>query len=433
MDGDGIADYAVINRDAVRQVRILEVCSARDDRILWSTERPYSGYFGYALVGDFNLDGDGKPDVMVSDTRVQPGGAIYAYSNNGTLLYTVLGTQKMLLGISLAKVGDADGDGRDDFVAGAYDVDDLGRALLISGATGRIIHTGRGELPGDYTGYSLTGCGDLDGDGVPDFASGGDDFFSARGAVRLFSGRTGEVIDTVTGPGLRNGFGAALAGGNDFDQDGVPDLVVGAVGIFSIFVISGRDRSVLYSERGTYQLGRDVAALKPQPGGPFPFFFLPNGGYYVNPGSYGQMRCFRGAPKGVQVFGAPFRGTEPKFPKIGLRDLGPNGVRIHLSGAPPGRPAALLIGFSQMTWIGQPLPLALYPFGFPDGSMLYTSVETMIGVTTGTNGIAKGYAFVDLPLRPTSPGLVTVHAQWLCFDASNRPAAFSQAISWRVY
>jgi len=432
MDGDSIGDYAVISRDAQRQVRLLEICSAQDDRLLWSTERPYGGYLGYALAGELNLDGDGKPDVIVSDTRVQPGGAIYAYSNNGTLLYTVLGTQELLLGISLAKVGDVDGDGKDEFVSGGYDVDNLGRALLVSGADGRILHMGRGELPGDYTGYAVTGCGDLDGDGVPDFASGGDPFFSARGAVRLFSGRTGAVISTWAGSYPRDGFGSALAGGYDFDQDGVPDLLVGAVNITGAYLISGRDRAVLYFERGTYLVGRDVAALRAQPGSPFPLFFLPNAEYYVNPG-WGQMRCFRGAPRGVQVLGAPFRGAEPTFPKIGLRDLGPNGMRVHLSGAPQGRPAALLLGFSRTTWMGQSLPLALYPFGFPDGSMLYTSVEGMVGVTTGTTGIASGYASVDLPLRSTHPGTLTVHAQWLCFDAANRPAAFSQAITWRTY
>ena len=436
MDGDGVADYAVVSRDADRKVRTLEVRSALDDRTLWSTERPYSGYLGYALAGDLDLDGDRKPDVIVSDTRVSPGGAIYAYSNNGTLLYTVLGTQELLLGVSLAKVGDVNGDGKDEFVSGAYDVDNLGRALLISGADGRILQTGRGELPGDYTGYSVTGCGDLDGDGAPDFASGGDTFFSARGAVRVFSGRTGNVLYTLTGPSpLSDGFGTSLAGGHDFDQDGVPDLVIGAPGVIQysgVFVISGRDRAVLYQEAGSYNVGDFVSASRAAPGSPFPLFFLPQWWYYANPG-WSRTRCFRGAPKGVQVFGAPFRGTLPAFPKIGLRNLGSNGVRIHLSGAEPGRPAALLLGWSRSTYLGQPLPMPLYPLGFPDGSMLYTSIDAMVGVTTGTTGIASGYAYVDLPLRPTDPGSLTIHAQWLCFDAAHRPAAFSQAISWRVH
>jgi len=95
----------------------------------------------------------------------------------------------------------------------------------------------------DEFGISLAGLGDLDGDGVPDLAVGaiGDDnggnksgavwilFLNADGTVK-FESKISETMGGFTG-GLDNvdGFGLALATIGDVDLDGVADLAVGAV------------------------------------------------------------------------------------------------------------------------------------------------------------------------------------------------------------
>jgi hypothetical protein len=112
-----------------------------------------------------------------------------------------------------------------------------------------------------------------------------------------------------------------------------------------------------------------------------------------------------------------------------MRDLGTLGVRIHLSGAEPGRTALLALGLSSTSWAGQPLPLALDPVGLP-GCLLYTSVEVLTPVLVGTAGVAAGYASVEVPLPLLNPGTVTLHGQWLVPWASGG-AKTSDALRWR--
>ncbi|MEC4688677.1 MAG: hypothetical protein VST64_10290, partial [Nitrospirota bacterium] len=79
----------------------------------------------------------------------------------------------------------------------------------------------------------------------------------------------------------------------------------------------------------------------------------------------GRLRVYRGSPGGVQGFGTSCRGSLPRAPKIGMRDLGAKGARITVYDANPGSPALLLAGVSRESFGAIKLPLSLDPFGFP--------------------------------------------------------------------
>ena len=122
-----------------------------------------------------------------------------------------------------------DGDGCDDFVSGGGDTTAFagagaGGGILFSGRTGKVLVVGLDEQQGDNLGAAVDGCGDMDGDRIPDFVAGGGQ--SQRVAVRAFSGRTGQGIRSWTNATVSTLGGLAIkSGGIDIDQDGVPEVI----------------------------------------------------------------------------------------------------------------------------------------------------------------------------------------------------------------
>lgn len=160
-------------------------------------------------------------------------------------------------------MGDMNGDGVVDFVMGhrpdlpTYDAKTAGNFVwAMSGKDGAVIHTWDG---GDYFGASLANVGDIDGDGVDDFATsevmpkdakrrvecvhlGAADSAAEHGFdvapdphagnrhVRILSGRSGAEIASVGAAQNIKGFGVGLAGGHQLTGDSTPDLLIGATG-----------------------------------------------------------------------------------------------------------------------------------------------------------------------------------------------------------
>ena len=216
------------------------------------------------VKGVADYDGDGKGDVLqvhcppplcaFNEVRV-------VSSVTGQVLWQVTspsGIATSDFGRSIAVAGDVDGDGWDDFIVGepgsssTFPLWLRGNIYIFSGNTGQILVQVTGQTPVDGLGVYVAPAGDMDGDGVPDFAGG------TRTAVngidddiRVFSGATGAIIHCVspvnpfgTGPIPLEG----LDGGEDVDGDGVPDMVfslpvegftANTFGAGAIYVLSG--------------------------------------------------------------------------------------------------------------------------------------------------------------------------------------------------
>ena len=450
MNGDGTPDYLTLSWEYLRRTpNRLEVRSGHDDAVLWKVERPPWEAFGHALLGGVDLDGDKRPDVVATAPYYWNGGrygAVFAYRNSGEPLWQVIGTPELTPGLptfwnTLGRVGDLDGDGGDDIVVGGVDAAGNGGAggaggLVLSGRTGQLLLSGLGP-PGVQIGDCCQGCGDLDADGVPDFAVGS----LYANLLYAFSGRDGHQLYRWQDSTL----GAAVRAGVDFDLDGVPDIVAGAIGFRrpdgrsgALFAFSGRDGTPLMriDPRPGYGSGGSFAAklalLAPQPGNPFPLLAI--GDPRANAGipDLGRVTVYRTAPPGVQPLGAACAGTLARAPRIGIAGLGvlaSEGVRVHLSNAPPATPALLLFGFSKTTWGSIPLPLALDVLGFR-GCELFTSVDVAVPVTTGTTGNDLGYASFDL-LLPLGAGSGSMYMQWLVLgQGAGAPGGLSAALEW---
>lgn len=143
-------------------------------------------------------------------------------------------------GTEIAAVDDLNGDGYTDFLVGApgsyQSTDYKGKVYLFLGGTEPTepLLTLEGENAGDRFGASLTGLGDIDGDGYNDFAIGADkadDGGADAGKVYIYYG--GKQIDnepdvTLIGERSNDWFGTAIAGGSDINGDQIPDLIIGA-------------------------------------------------------------------------------------------------------------------------------------------------------------------------------------------------------------
>jgi hypothetical protein len=143
----------------------------------------------------------------------------------------------------VAAAGDVNGDGVGDLLVGAPRVAFIGYAYVFSGADGTILRTFVGENYDDLFGRQAIRCGDMDGDGIAEYAISAeraDHTSNDAGRVRVFSGQTGAVLYYFDGDGGGVSLGSSLAALGDVNSDGVADLAVaqwkhhpGSVKVFS--------------------------------------------------------------------------------------------------------------------------------------------------------------------------------------------------------
>ncbi|MCP4963392.1 MAG: hypothetical protein GY925_29505, partial [Actinomycetia bacterium] len=289
VDGDGIPDIAGgasrdgdrgTYRGAVYVLFLNADGTVKAEQKISSTTGGLTGplddsdYFGFSVAGVGDVDGDGIVDIAAGAAWDGDGGtkrgAVYVLFLNAD--GTVKAEQKIsttaggltgpldnsdYFGMSVAGVGDVDGDGITDIAVGANGDDDGGANrgaayVLFLNADGTVkaeqkISSTTGGLTGplddvDRFGTSVAGVGDADGDGIHDIAVSAyydDDGGSSRGAAYvLFLNADGTVkaeqkISSTTG-GLTgplddsDRFGSSVSGMGDVDGDGIVDIAVGA-------------------------------------------------------------------------------------------------------------------------------------------------------------------------------------------------------------
>ncbi len=211
-----------------------------------SPQPQQGGLFGERMRTLGDVDGDGARDVLISSNRFDDRvGRVYVYSGRTRALLQTIGSPSPQVGASFgfwtANLGsDVDEDGVADFVVSSpgqvIDGEKVGQVYVFSGRTGDLVRTisppeslgATGRFGGDFGG-NVIAPGDLNGDGIGDFVATASGAFGGRGAAYAFDGRTGDFLYKVSNPSEQaSSLGFGAAELGDIDGDGVGDYQLGA-------------------------------------------------------------------------------------------------------------------------------------------------------------------------------------------------------------
>lgn len=193
--------------------------------------------FGQCVRFTGDLDADGFDEMLVSADGYDAGGSasgrVYVFSGRTRQVLRTHDGEAAgdRFGFALDGLPDVDMDGVKDYVVGAP-LNHLGapfggRVYVYSGATGNVISQLQGAS-GDLMGWTVARAGDFDGDQAQDIVVGGiygGGYLS--GTAVCCDARSGLVHHTWIGENGNDRFGFQVAGGRDFNGDGLDDIVVG--------------------------------------------------------------------------------------------------------------------------------------------------------------------------------------------------------------
>lgn len=209
---------------------------------------------GMRLAGAGDVNNDGTPDFMSGERYYDTtGGAVRVFSGaNGSEIHTLAPAGSVTLGEGIASLGDLNGDGHADFIAGDPWNDDGatngGRVLIFSGLDGSVLRNQAGTQTDGKYGHAVAGLGDIDGDTIPDYAVG--EFESNAGAsnggsIYVYSGATGTEIFFHHGTTANGSQGSAVANAHDVDGDGTNDVIASSE--TEVVVLSGVSGAVIHT------------------------------------------------------------------------------------------------------------------------------------------------------------------------------------------
>lgn len=231
VDEDGQDDFLLSIPDEPDEgewIGLVRIVSGRDGSTL-STMRQVHGTHFESVLPAGDVDGDGRSDLFVHDR----------FPDRTRVVSADLTTEILAMEDSwefgARPAGDLDGDGHGDILIAESRAngggESRGRVRVLSGADGSMLREHVGEADEEFLGCDVGDLGDVDGDGVHDYAiSTASSLYEKRADsfVLLHSGRDGGVLRKIQGV-RKDGFQSwiHLAPTGDLDRDGVNDLLLG--------------------------------------------------------------------------------------------------------------------------------------------------------------------------------------------------------------
>ncbi len=263
---------------------------------------------GISVSGAGDVNGDGLDDLLIGAYRADPNGhldagesyVVYGSTNgfsagfnlsslNGTNGFVINGIDEFdYSGYSVSGAGDVNGDGLDDLLIGAYGANSqAGESYVVygspngvaaglnlsslNGTTGFVINGIDGD---DRSGYSVSGAGDVNGDGFDDLLIGAYGANSQAGESYVVYGSPNGVAAALNLSSLNgiNGFvingidgadqsGYSVSGAGDVNGDGLGDLLIGAHRADPNGNLSAGESYVVYGSPNGFSAGFNLSSL----------------------------------------------------------------------------------------------------------------------------------------------------------------------------
>jgi FG-GAP-like repeat/IPT/TIG domain/Immunoglobulin I-set domain/FG-GAP repeat len=231
LDGDGRLDIVLANRN-FNTVSVFQNFSTPGNITTNSfgtrVDLPVAGVPFTVAVAD--LDGDGKPDIIVSDQASNMVSVLKNVGTSGTIWTNSFAAPVNFAvgpGPSFMTIADLDGDGKPDVVTvNGSDNNNAVSVLRNTSTVGNITFAPAVNFPGLPSSHEIA-IGDLDGDGKPDLAVSS---FNNGQAVSIYRNTStpGGITFNSFSPHVDysvGGWGNTVAIG-DLDGDGKPDVLV---------------------------------------------------------------------------------------------------------------------------------------------------------------------------------------------------------------
>jgi hypothetical protein len=220
-------------------------------------------HVGSSVSGAGDVNGDGIDDVIIAafNQKMQVSSSYIVYGNNSlpsTIYLSSLGSRGVTInGIgrgtySVSGAGDVNGDGIDDVIMGNPETNNtVGRSYIIYGSNQLPSTITLPLIPGQgvtmygihelgQSGWSVSGAGDVNGDGKDDVIIGAptENSFAGRSYIVYGSDQLPSSINfpllpgqgvTINGNHSRESkSGWSVSGGGDVNNDGVDDVIIGS-------------------------------------------------------------------------------------------------------------------------------------------------------------------------------------------------------------
>lgn len=245
LDADGVPDLLMVSRgapDLGSRVTLLSGAS-KQALVVRIGDEP-GDLFGEDVAGVGDVDGDGVLEVAIGAPGAEPAGwpgdadvgSVSLHSGPRLRRLSRLFAEGLdgQLGRRVAYAGDMTGDGLPDVLA-ARD----GAIFVLHGADLQI----HSKVPALNHAPEVVTPGDVDGDGLHELLMGiGQPGGKSAGLAELWAAEGTAPLLRVTSGITFSQFGLSVSAAGDVDRDGIPDFAVGALGFAR--VISGRLRPV---------------------------------------------------------------------------------------------------------------------------------------------------------------------------------------------